>query len=342
MAATITYDDGADLGLLDGKTVAVLGYGSQGHAHALNLKESGVDVIVGLRAGSSSVEKAEAAGLKVLTIAEAVQAADVVMVLLPDTEQKRIYQADIEANLVPGNSLAFAHGFNIHFDQIQPPEGVDVWMIAPKGPGHLVRRTYTEGGGVPALVAVAQDASGNARAIALAYAKGIGATRGGVLDTTFQEETETDLFGEQVVLCGGLVELIQNSFETLVEAGYQPESAYFETLHEVKLIVDLIYEGGIANMRYSISDTAEYGDMTRGPRVITSSTKAEMKKILGEIQSGEFAQEWIAENEAGRPNFKKLQEAGRAHPIEKVGAELRKMMPWISAGKASPQEVSGG
>ena len=217
-----------------------------------------------------------------------------------------------------------------------------MWMIAPKGPGHLVRRTYTEGGGVPALVAVAQDASGNARAIALAYAKGIGATRGGVLDTTFQEETETDLFGEQVVLCGGLVELIRNSFETLVEAGYQPESAYFETLHEVKLIVDLIYEGGISNMRYSISDTAEYGDMTRGPRVVTSSTKAEMKKILGEIQSGEFAQEWIAENEAGRPNFKKLQEAGRNHPIEAVGEQLRAMMPWISAGKAKPQEVSGG
>ena len=342
MAATITYDIGADLGLLDGKTVAVLGYGSQGHAHALNLKESGVDVIVGLREGSSSAPKAEEAGLKVLTIAEAVQAADVVMVLLPDTEQKRIYQADIEPNLSAGNSLAFAHGFNIHFDQIKPPEGVDVWMIAPKGPGHLVRRTYTEGGGVPALVAVAQDASGNARAIALAYAKGIGATRGGVLDTTFQEETETDLFGEQVVLCGGLVELIQNSFETLVEAGYQPESAYFETLHEVKLIVDLIYEGGIANMRYSISDTAEYGDMTRGPRIITSSTKTEMKKILGEIQSGEFAQEWIAENEAGRPNFKKLQAKGREHPIEAVGAELRKMMPWISAGKAKPQEVSGG
>jgi ketol-acid reductoisomerase len=342
MAATISYDADADLSRLDGKTVAVLGYGSQGHAHALNLKDSGVDVVVGLREGSSSVAKAEEAGLTVLTTAEAVQAADIVMVLLPDTEQKKVYEADIAANLSPGNSIAFAHGFNIHFDQIHPPAGVDVWMIAPKGPGHLVRRTYEEGGGVPALVAVSQDATGEARATALAYAKGIGATRGGVLDTTFEEETETDLFGEKVVLCGGLVELIKNGFETLVEAGYQPESAYFETLHEVKLIVDLIYEGGIANMRYSISDTAEYGDMTRGPRIVTSTTKAEMKKILGEIQSGEFAQEWIAENEAGRPNFKKLQAQGRTHQIEDVGEQLRAMMPWISAGKAKPQDVSGG
>ena len=342
MPATIYYDDAADLGILDGKTVAVLGYGSQGHAHALNLANSGVDVIVGLREGSGSVAKAEAAGLTVLTMPEAVQAADVIMILLPDTEQKRAYEADIAPNLSAGNSIAFAHGFNIHFDQIHPPEDVDVWMIAPKGPGHLVRRTYEEGGGVPALVAIAQDSSGNARATALAYAKGIGATRAGVLDTTFQEETETDLFGEQVVLCGGLVELIRNGFETLVEAGYQPESAYFETLHEVKLIVDLIYEGGIANMRYSISDTAEYGDMTRGPRVVNSATKAEMKKILGEIQSGEFAQEWIAENEAGRPNFKKLQADARTHQIETVGADLRAMMPWIGAGKAKPQDVSGG
>ena len=333
MAATITYDDGADLGLLDGKTVAVLGYGSQGHAHALNLKESGVDVIVGLREGSSSAPKAEAAGLKVLTIAEAVQAADVVMVLLPDTEQKRIYQADIEANLVPGNSLAFAHGFNIHFDQIQPPEGVDVWMIAPKGPGHLVRRTYTEGGGVPALVAVEQDASGNARAVALAYAKGIGATRGGVLDTTFQEETETDLFGEQVVLCGGLVELIQNSFETLVEAGYQPESAYFETLHEVKLIVDLIYEGGIANMRYSISNTAEYGDMTRGKRVVGQETRDAMKKILADIQSGAFAEEWMTEHRCGQPHFRELRKEATKHPVEDVGSKLRSLMPWLASNR---------
>src|SRR5664279_4389959 len=342
MPATISYDDDADLGLLTGKKVAILGYGSQGHAHALNLKDSGVDVIVGLRDGSSSIAKAEAAGLTVLTIAEAVQAADVVMMLLPDTEQKKIYEADVAPNLVDGNSLAFAHGFNIHFDQIKPPEGVDVWMIAPKGPGHLVRRTYEEGGGVPALVAVAQDATGNARAVALAYARGIGATRAGVLDTTFEEETETDLFGEQVVLCGGLVELIRNGFETLVEAGYQPESAYFETLHEVKLIVDLIYEGGIANMRYSISDTAEYGDMTRGSRIINSGTKDEMKKILGEIQSGQFAKEWIAENEAGRPNFDRLREESAQHPIEAVGTQLRSMMPWIGAGKAKPQDVSGG
>jgi ketol-acid reductoisomerase len=342
MPATISYDADADLGLLSGKKVAVLGYGSQGHAHALNLKDSGVDVIVGLREGSSSIAKAEEAGLTVMPTGEAVAAADIVMVLLPDTEQKRIYEADIAPNLEPGNSLAFAHGFNIHFGQIAPPEGVDVWMIAPKGPGHLVRRTYEEGGGVPALVAVAQDATGNARAVGLAYACGIGATRAGVLDTTFEEETETDLFGEQVVLCGGLVELIRNGFETLIEAGYQPESAYFETLHEVKLIVDLIYEGGIANMRYSISDTAEYGDMTRGSRVITPQTKIEMRKILDEIQSGEFAKEWIAENEAGRPNFDRLREESKKHPIEAVGAKLRAMMPWIGAGKAKPQEVSGG
>ena len=342
MPATISYDADADLGLLTGKKVAILGYGSQGHAHALNLKESGVDVVVGLRPGSSSRAKAEEAGLTVLDTADAVKAADIVMVLLPDTEQKKVYEADIAPNLEPGNSLAFAHGFNIHFGQITPPEGVDVWMIAPKGPGHLVRRTYEEGGGVPALVAVAQDATGNARATALAYAKGIGATRAGVLDTTFEEETETDLFGEQVVLCGGLVELIRNGFETLVEAGYQPESAYFETLHEVKLIVDLIYEGGIANMRYSISDTAEYGDMTRGKRIITPATKTEMKEILGEIQRGDFAKEWIAENEAGRPNFEKLRAESREHPIEEVGARLRAMMPWIAAGKAKPQDVSGG
>jgi ketol-acid reductoisomerase len=342
MPATISYDDDADLGLLAGKKVAVLGYGSQGHAHALNLKDSGVDVVVGLRDGSSSAAKAKEAGLTVMTTADAVKAADIVMVLLPDTEQKRVYEADIAPNLEAGNSLAFAHGFNIHFGQITPPAGVDVWMIAPKGPGHLVRRTYEEGGGVPALVAVAQDATGNARAVGLAYAKGIGATRAGVLDTTFEEETETDLFGEQVVLCGGLVELIRNGYETLVEAGYQPESAYFETLHEVKLIVDLIYEGGIANMRYSISDTAEYGDMTRGSRVITPETKAEMKKILDEIQSGAFAKEWIAENEAGRPNFNRLREESAKHPIEAVGTELRAMMPWIAAGKAKPQEVSGG
>jgi len=342
MSATIYYDDDADLGALSGRKVAVLGYGSQGHAHALNLKESGVDVRVGLRAESTSWAKADAAGLSVVTIAEAVREADVIMILLPDTEQARAYRDEIEPNLAEGDAIAFAHGFNIHFDQIKAPPGVDVWMIAPKGPGHLVRRTYEEGGGVPALVAVHADASGKAKQIALAYAKGIGATRAGVLDTTFQEETETDLFGEQVVLCGGLVALIKAGYETLVEAGYQPESAYFETLHEVKLIVDLIYEGGIANMRYSISDTAEYGDMSRGPRVITDETKQEMRKILGEIQSGAFAREWILENQAGRPAFNAMQRREAKHPIEAVGAELRAMMPWISAGKARPQDISGG
>ncbi len=342
MPATVYYDNDAETALLADRKVAILGYGSQGHAHALNLKDSGIDVCVGLREGSGSKAKAEAAGLTVLSPADAVRAADIIMVLLPDTEQKKVYEADIAPNLTAGKSLAFAHGFNIHFKQIAPPADVDVWMIAPKGPGHLVRRTYDEGGGVPCLVAVENDATGKAKEIALAYAKGIGGTRAGVLDTTFQEETETDLFGEQVVLCGGLVELIRNGYDTLVEAGYQPESAYFETLHEVKLIVDLIYEGGIAAMNYSISDTAEYGEMSRGPRVITSKTKAEMEKILGEIQSGEFAREWIAENEAGRPNFDRMRDQAAKHPIEKVGAELRAMMPWIGAGKARVQDVSGG
>ncbi len=342
MPATIYYDDDADLGLLADRKVAVLGYGSQGHAHALNLLESGIDVRVGLREGSSSRAKAEEAGLRVVPVAEAVDEADVTMVLLPDTEQRRVFEAEISGRLRPGDSLAFAHGFNIHFGQITPPDDVDVWMIAPKGPGHLVRRTFEEGGGVPALVAVAKDATGRARQTALAYAKGIGATRAGVLETTFAEETETDLFGEQVVLCGGLVALILAGFETLVEAGYQPESAYFETLHEVKLIVDLIYEGGIANMRYSISDTAEYGDMTRGPRIITDATRAEMRRILDEIRSGAFAEEWIAEHEAGRPTFNRLRAEARRHPIEEVGARLRAMMPWIGAGRARPQDVSGG
>jgi ketol-acid reductoisomerase len=342
MAATVYYENDADTALIADRKVAILGYGSQGHAHALNLKDSGVDVVVGLREGSNSKAKAEAAGLRVLSTADAAREADIIMILLPDTEQKKVYESDIAPNLSDGNSLAFAHGFNIHFTQISPPAGVDVWMIAPKGPGHLVRRTYEEGGGVPCLVAVANDATGKAKQTALAYAKAIGGTRAGVLDTTFEEETETDLFGEQVVLCGGLVELIRNGYETLVEAGYQPESAYFETLHEVKLIVDLIYEGGIASMNYSISDTAEYGEMSRGPRVVTPQTKAEMKKILGEIQSGEFAEEWIAENENGRPNFTKMREKTAQHPIEKIGAELRAMMPWISAGKAKPQDVSGG
>ena len=342
MPATVYYESDADLGLIADKLVAILGYGSQGHAHALNLKDSGIEVVVGLRAGSKSKAKAEAAGLRVLPTADAVREADIVMVLLPDTEQKKVYEADIAPNLVDGNSLAFAHGFNIHFGQIAPPAGVDVWMIAPKGPGHLVRRTYYEGGGVPCLVAVHNDATGKAKQTGLAYAKGIGGTRAGVLDTTFEEETETDLFGEQVVLCGGLVELIRNGYETLVEAGYQPESAYFETLHEVKLIVDLIYEGGIAAMNYSISDTAEYGEMSRGPRVVNPQTKAEMKKILGEIQSGDFAREWIAENENGRPNFLAAREATSKHPIEDVGARLRAMMPWISAGKTRVQDASGG
>ena len=342
MPASIYYDADADLALLDGRKVAVLGYGSQGHAHALNLKDSGVDVRVGLREGSRSWAKAEEAGLRVLPTDQAVKEADVIMVLLPDTEQARIYERDIEPNLSERDSLAFAHGFNIHFGQIKPPPGVDVWMIAPKGPGHLVRRTFEEGGGVPSLVAVAADETGKAKQTALAYARAIGATRAGVLDTTFEEETETDLFGEQVVLCGGLTELITSSYETLVEAGYQPESAYFETLHEVKLIVDLIYEGGIANMRYSISDTAEYGDMTRGPRIITDETRAEMRRILAEIRGGTFANEWILENQAGRPVFNALRRRAAEHPIEEVGERLRSMMPWIGQGKARPQDVSGG
>jgi ketol-acid reductoisomerase len=342
MPASIYYDADADLALLEGRKVAVLGYGSQGHAHALNLRDSGVDVRVGLREGSRSWAKAEEAGLRVLPTGAAVKEADVVMVLLPDTEQARVYERDIAPNLEERDSLAFAHGFNIHFGQVKPPPGVDVWMIAPKGPGHLVRRTFEEGGGVPSLVAVAADETGKAKQTALAYARAIGATRAGVLDTTFEEETETDLFGEQVVLCGGLTELIRSSYETLVAAGYQPESAYFETLHEVKLIVDLIYEGGIANMRYSISDTAEYGDMTRGPRIITDETRAEMRRILDEIRSGSFAKEWILENEAGRPVFNALRRRAAEHPIEEVGERLRAMMPWIGQGKARPQDVSGG
>ncbi|MCZ7529110.1 MAG: ketol-acid reductoisomerase [Acidimicrobiia bacterium] len=341
MPATIYYDADADPALIENRKVAVLGYGSQGHAHALNLKESGVDVRVGLREGSSSRAKAEAAGLRVLTIAEACREADVIMVLLPDTEQAAVYESDIAPNLDERDALVFAHGFNIHFDQIKPPRGVDVWMIAPKGPGHLVRRTFEDGGGVPALVAVHADESGKAKETALAYARAIGATRAGVLDTTFEEETETDLFGEQTVLCGGVVELIKAGFDTLVDAGYQPESAYFETLHEVKLIVDLIYEGGITNMRYSISDTAEYGDMTRGPRIITEDTRAEMRRILDEIQTGRFASEWINENRAGRPTYNALQRRSAEHPIEEVGERLRSMMPWIGAGKARPDEVSG-
>jgi ketol-acid reductoisomerase len=340
--ATVYYEADADPSIIRGRKVAIIGYGSQGHAHALNLKDSGVDVRVGLRAGSSSQAKAEAEGLRVLPVAEASAEADVIMILLPDTEQKKVYEADIEPNLAPGKALAFAHGFNIRFGRIAPPEGVDVIMIAPKGPGHLVRRTYTEGGGVPCLIAMAQDATGGARDLALSYADAIGGSRAGVIETTFPEETETDLFGEQVVLCGGLTALIQAGFETLVDAGYQPEMAYFECLHEVKLIVDLIYEEGIAGMRYSISDTAEYGDVTRGPRIITDQTRAEMKTILDEITSGKFAEEWVAESDSGRARFNALRQAGKDHPIEQVGAELRSMMPWISAGKKKVSEVSGG
>jgi ketol-acid reductoisomerase len=342
MAATVYYEADADPSIIRGRKVAIIGYGSQGHAHALNLKESGVEVCVGLREGSSSKAKAENAGLTVRSIDDAAAWADVIMILAPDTEQKAIFDAHIAPHLQPGDALAFAHGFNVRFGRITAPEGVDSIMIAPKGPGHLVRRTYTEGGGVPALIAVDQDATGNAKALALSYAEAIGGARAGVIETTFPEETETDLFGEQVVLCGGLTKLVQYGFETLTEAGYAPEMAYFECLHEVKLIVDLMYEEGIAGMRYSISDTAEYGDLTRGPRIITDATKAEMKKILSEIQSGQFADEWVAESESGRANYHRMQEEGKAHPIEKVGAELRAMMPWISAGRQKVADASGG
>jgi len=342
MAANVYYEADADPSIIRDKKVAVIGYGSQGHAHALNLKESGVEVCVGLREGSSSKAKAENAGLTVKSIEDAAAWANVIMILAPDTEQKRVFDDHIAAQLQPGDALAFAHGFNVRFGRISAPEGVDSIMIAPKGPGHLVRRTYTEGGGVPALIAVDQDATGNAKALALSYAEAIGGARAGVIETTFPEETETDLFGEQVVLCGGLTKLVQYGFETLTEAGYAPEMAYFECLHEVKLIVDLMYEEGIAGMRYSISDTAEYGDLTRGPRIITEDTKVEMKKILTEIQTGQFADEWVAESESGRVNYHRMQEEGKAHPIEKVGAELRAMMPWISAGRQKVADASGG
>jgi ketol-acid reductoisomerase len=340
--ATLYYESDADPTLIAGRKVAILGYGSQGHAHAQNLLESGVDVRVALREGSPSRRKAEEAGLRVTSLGDAAAEADVIMILLPDTDQKAAYDEFVAPHLSDGDMLMFAHGFNIRFGQIVPPPGVDVTMVAPKGPGHLVRRTYTEGGGVPSLVAVYQDATGKARDLALSYAHAIGATRAGVLDTTFDEETETDLFGEQVVLCGGLTALVTAGFETLVNAGYQPESAYFECLHELKLIVDLMYEQGIAGMRYSISDTAEYGDLTRGPRVIDDAVRAEMQTILDDIRSGAFAEEWIAENKAGRPKFQALRDAGKAHQIESVGAELRAMMPFISAGKTKVQDASGG
>ncbi len=340
--ANIYYEKDADRSLIADRRVAVLGYDSQGHAHALNLKESGIDVRVGLREGSSSKAKAEEAGLAVRTIAEATAEADIIMILLPDTEQAAIYEEHIAPNLEAGNALAFAHGFNIRFDLITPPDDVDVIMIAPKGPGHLVRRTYVEGGGVPCIIAVENDASGHAMGLALAYADAIGGARAGVIETTFTEECETDLFGEQVVLCGGTTELVRSGFQTLVDAGYQPEIAYFECLHELKLIVDLMYEQGISGMRYSISDTAEYGDMTRGPRIIDDGTRERMKEILAEIQSGQFAEEGVNESKSGRANFHAMEEAGKDHLIERVGSELRGMMPWISAGKQSVQEAAGG
>ncbi|HCV24415.1 MAG: ketol-acid reductoisomerase [Candidatus Latescibacteria bacterium] len=323
------YDDDANLELLADKTVAVIGYGSQGHAHSLNLKESGVNVVVGLREGSARRAEAEKEGLKVASVAEASKMGDIIMILINDEIQGQVYEADIKPNLTAGNALAFAHGFNIHFGQVVPPADVDVFMVAPKGPGHLVRRVYSEGGGVPGLLAVEQDASGRAHDIGLAYARGIGCTRGGVIQTTFREETETDLFGEQVVLCGGLTELIRAGFDTLVEAGYQPEVAYFECLHEVKLIVDLIYEGGIANMRSSISDTAEFGDLSRGRRVVTEETRAEMKRILSDVQTGKFAKEWMLENQVGRPNYNAQKRRDSEHLIEEVGGRLRGMMSWL-------------
>lgn len=327
--AKLYYEQDCDLNLLKDKTVAVIGYGSQGHAHALNLHESGVNVIVGLYEGSKSWKAAEDAGLKVMVTAEAAQAADIIMLLVNDEKQAALYQTSIAPYLTPGKSLAFAHGFNIHYGQIVPPEFVNVFMVAPKGPGHTVRSQYLAGRGVPCLIAVYQEASGNCKDLALAYAAGIGGARAGILETTFKEETETDLFGEQVVLCGGVTALIKAGFEVLVEAGYQPESAYFECLHELKLIVDLIYEGGLSYMRYSISDTAEYGDYQVGRRIITEETKNEMRKVLKEVQEGTFARNWLLENQVGRPEFNKMREIEAAHPIEKVGKELRKMMSWL-------------
>jgi ketol-acid reductoisomerase len=342
MPANVYYERDADAGLVSARKVAVIGYGSQGHAHARNLHDSGVDVRVGLREGSGSWAKAEAAGLRVTTVAQAAAEADLVMILLPDTEQKAVYEADIEANMSEGDALFFAHGFNIRFGLIRPPAGVDVGMVAPKGPGHLVRREFESGGGVPALIAAAQDASGKTLQLALSYAHAIGATRAGVLETSFEEETETDLFGEQTVLCGGVTSLVLAGFETLVEAGYQPEIAYFECLHELKLIVDLMYQHGISGMRFSISDTAEYGDYTRGPRIIDEATRAEMRRILEEIRDGRFAEEWIAENRNGRPNFNESRRRAAEHPIEAVGGRLRAMMPWISGAQTKLQDVSGG
>ena len=323
------YDDDADLTLLDGKTVAILGYGSQGHAHSLNLKDSGVDVVVGLRPDSASVEQARGNGLEVTDVAEAASRGDVVMVLLPDEKHGEVWREQIQDGIAPGNTLLFGHGFSVHYGEVEPPPEVDVALVAPKGPGHLVRRQYVEGSGVPGLIAVHADASGGAQQLALAYAKGIGCTRGGVIETTFKDETETDLFGEQAVLCGGVSELVQAGYETLVDAGYDPKLAYFECLHELKLIVDLMYEKGITGMRFSVSNTAEYGDYTRGKRVISETTRQAMRDVLGEIQSGAFAREWIAENRAGQENFKRMREEQAGHQIEREGKQLRSMMDWI-------------
>ena len=331
--ARIYYDQDADLSLLKGKRIAIIGYGSQGHAHALNLRDSGQDVVVGLYKGSRSWEKAEADGLKVATVAEAAQLAQIIMILLPDQSQRQVFEEAVRGGLAKGKTLMFAHGFNIHFHQVVPPPDVDVSMIAPKAPGHIMRQLFTQGPGVPALLAVHQDVSGKARDAALAYGRGIGCTRAGVLETTFKEETETDLFGEQTVLCGGISALIKAGFDTLVEAGYQPELAYFECLHEMKLIVDLFYQGGLAYMRYSVSDTAEYGDYTRGPRVINEEVKAEMRRILAEIQSGQFAREWVLENQANRAQFLAMRRVEANHKIEEVGKQLRSMMSWIQPPK---------
>jgi ketol-acid reductoisomerase len=336
MSVTVYYDKDADPGLIARRKVAVIGFGSQGHAHALNLKDSGVDVVVGLRDGSRRRPMASAAGLKVVDPAEAADWADVIMILVPDQDQRSLYEEAIAPNLAAGDAIFFAHGFNVHFGYVTPPPDVDVAMVAPKGPGHLVRRQYVEGSGVPALIAVAHDATGDARALALSYAHGIGATRAGVIETTFREETETDLFGEQVILCGGVDSLIRAAFETLTDAGYAEEMAYFEVLHELKLIVDLLYEGGISWMRYSVSDTAEYGDVTRGPRIVTEDTRQAMRTILGEIQSGEFAREWIAEYAAGAPHLLAARDAVARHPVEQVGKRLRAMMPFLN--EKSPQD----
>lgn len=331
--AKMFYEKDTNLNLLQGKTVAIIGYGSQGHAHALNLHESGVDVVVGLYEGSKSWDRVIASGLKVATVANAAKAADVIMILVPDEKQGKLYAEEVAPYLEEGNSLVFAHGFNIHYGQIVPPANVDVFMVAPKGPGHMVRRTYTEGSGVPCLIAIHQDYTGKARDFALAYANGVGGARAGILETTFRDETETDLFGEQAVLCGGCTALIKAGFETLVEAGYAPENAYFECLHEMKLIVDLLYQGGMSMMRYSISDTAEYGDYMIGNRIVTEETKKEMKKVLREIQDGTFARNWLMENQVGRPNFTSIRRMESEHPIEKVGKELRGMMSWIDSKK---------